>query len=82
MFPMTSATQRGRELFYTATSGQMAVEVKLGNALEIGVPHVLFDSPLNVTADGQRFLSIESAGEFPAARINVVLNWTAEMAGK
>jgi hypothetical protein len=35
-----------------------------------------------VSADGQHFLSIETAGESPAARVRVVLNWAAELAGK
>jgi serine/threonine protein kinase len=73
----------GKELFYMATSGQMAVEVKLGDVPQIGVPHLLFQfgAPA-VSTDGQHFLSIESAGEMPPARINVVLNWTAELVGK
>jgi serine/threonine protein kinase len=78
----------GRELFYSAFSSagswkQMAVDVKLGETPKIGVPHVLFDSHSDsASGDGQHFLSIESAGEVPAARINVVLNWAAELAGK
>jgi Tol biopolymer transport system component len=73
----------GRELFYYANPGQMAVAVKLGDAPEIGVPHLLFQPGApTVSADGQHFLTIESAGELPAARISVVLNWTAELAGK
>jgi serine/threonine protein kinase len=73
----------GRELFYFSNSGQMAVEVKLGDVPEIGLPHLLFQfgAPA-VSADGQHFLSIESAGEPAAARISVVLNWAAELAGK
>jgi serine/threonine protein kinase len=72
----------GRELFYSAGPKQMAVDVKLGRTPEIGVPHALFDSFPSVSTDGQRFLSIEGAGELPAARINVVLNWAAELAAK
>ena len=61
----------------------MAVDVKLAKAPEIGAPHALFDSDFNsVSADGQRFLSIQDAADMAAARINVVLNWTAELAGK
>jgi serine/threonine protein kinase len=73
----------GRELFYFANPGQMAVEVKLGDAPQIGVPHLLFQpGATTVSADGQQFLSIEGAGEPLAARINVVLNWAAELSGK
>jgi serine/threonine protein kinase len=72
----------GRELFYFANPGQMAMEVKLRDAPAIGVPHVLFQHGPTVSADGQRFLYIQDAAEIPAARINVVLNWTAELAGK
>jgi hypothetical protein len=73
----------GRELIYQA-QGLMAVNVKLGDTLEIGAPHKLLDQAGNwaVSGDGQRFLFVENAGEPPAARINVALNWTAELAGK
>ncbi|HLY17943.1 MAG TPA: protein kinase [Bryobacteraceae bacterium] len=73
----------GRELFYSVGPKQMAVDVTFGKRPEIGIPHSLFDLDLNsVSADGQRFLHIEDAAEMPAARISVVLNWTAELAGK
>ena len=72
----------GRELFY-ANPGPTAVDVKLGKTPEIGIPHALFNvSAAGVSADGQRFLFIEDAAEQPVARISVVLNWTAELAGK
>ncbi len=73
----------GRELFYSANPGLMAVDVKLGKTPGIGIPHALLaPGATGVSADGQRFLFIENVGELPAARINVVLNWTAELAGK
>lgn len=73
----------GRELFYSADLKQMAVDLKLGKTPGIGIPHALYayGSPA-VSADGQRFLSIESSGDPPAARINVVLNWSADLAAK
>jgi hypothetical protein len=71
----------GRELFYSS-SVLTAVDVKLGKTPEIGIPHALGAGPDGVSADGQRFLSIQDAADMPAARINVVLNWTAELAGK
>jgi Tol biopolymer transport system component/predicted Ser/Thr protein kinase len=71
----------GMELFYLRPSFQeMAVDVKLGNAPKIGVPHVLFHAGWPaVSVDGQRFVTIESAGESPDARVGVVLNWTGEL---
>jgi hypothetical protein len=75
----------GRELFYLADEKFMAVDVKLGLMPEIGVPHRLFDAPFAgglgraVFADGRRFLFVEPSGEPPAAKINAVLNWTAEL---
>ena len=75
----------GRELFYQGSGAQMAVDVKLVDRPEIGTPHKLFDSHgagYAAFGDGQRFLSVEPAGDVPAARINVVLNWAAELAPK
>jgi hypothetical protein len=64
----------------------MAVDVKLGAAPEIGAPTALFKAqfapdgtgyaPL---ADGPRFLFVEPTGEVAAPKINVALNWTAEL---
>ena len=77
----------GRELFYTADNGKlMAVDVHLGETPEIGTPHQLFvrefwgrGTRFQAFADGQRFLFLEPAGEPPTPKINVVLNWTAEL---
>jgi Tol biopolymer transport system component len=72
----------GRELFYSADNKLMAVEVKLGGSAEVGTPHALFENRATSYApfgDGRRFLLIEPAGEAPAPKINVVLNWTAEL---
>ena len=74
----------GRELFYVAGGKLMAVDVKLGAPVEVGAPHALFQVPAGANdwvsfADGRRFLFVELAGESPAAKINVVLNWTAEL---
>jgi eukaryotic-like serine/threonine-protein kinase len=57
----------GRELFYFEGEKLMAVDVKLGNSPEIGVPHKLFDALTisnrwTVFEDGRRFLFIEPAG--------------------
>ena len=76
----------GRELFYVAGRKLMAVDVKLGSMPEIGTPHALFEDQFALDgsrwapfADGRRFLFVERAGEPPAPKINVVLNWTAEL---
>lgn len=60
----------------------MAVDVKLGVTPEIGTPQALFELPYYnwvPFADGRRFLFMEPAGEPPTPKINVVLNWTAEL---
>jgi Tol biopolymer transport system component len=75
----------GHELFYAADNKLMAVDVKLGAIPEIGTPKTLFEfhSGANLQwvplADGRRFLIVEPAGDPPAPKINVVLNWTAEL---
>jgi len=63
----------------------MAVDVKLGASAEVGTQKVLFDFPTGAEmfyvpfADCRRFLLTEHVGEPPAPKINVVLNWTAEL---
>jgi len=73
-----------RELFYVTADKMWAVDVKLGGTPEIGTPQVLFahswsNSSYAAFADGHRFLFLEPAGESPIPKINVVLNWTAEL---
>jgi Tol biopolymer transport system component len=83
LYPMWRAD--GRELYFDRGGTLMAVDVKLGAAAEIGPEHRLFDLPPGHEVgyasfgDGQRFLFIEPVGEPPAAKINVVLNWQAEL---
>ena len=76
----------GRELFYFSSGKLMAVDVKLGASVEIGRTHPLFDLPdeyqYEPFPDGQRFIVIKSTGEPEQARINVVLNWQAELTEK
>jgi Tol biopolymer transport system component/tRNA A-37 threonylcarbamoyl transferase component Bud32 len=74
----------GRELFYVADAKLMAVDVRLDAPPQVGAPHALFELPLGFTgyvplADGRRFLITAPLGEPPAAKINVVLNWQAEL---
>jgi serine/threonine protein kinase len=78
----------GKELFYLTLDGKlMAVSVKVGAAIETGIPRVLFQTRLTVnprqdqycvTGDGARFLFGEPVGE-ATNPVTVVLNWTAEL---
>ena len=67
----------GKELFYVAPDGKMmAVGVSAGPSFAPGKPAPLFQTPPatvfgDVTADGQRFLMVQSG----AAPFTVVLNW-------
>ena len=74
----------GLGLFFVTDNKLMALGVKLGAVPQIGTPQALFDlhsKPYNWVpfADGRRFLFIEPAGEPPSPKINVVLNWMAEL---
>jgi Tol biopolymer transport system component len=79
----------GRELFFyrdtTMMNGSlMAVDIKLSVTPEIGTPQTLFEGNFGGSgyapfADGRHFLMVEPAGERPAPKINVVLNWMAEL---
>ena len=80
--------QDGKELFYLSLDGQlMAVGVKLGPAPELGIPKVLFQTPIrsvqatidhyDVSPDGQRFVVISPATD--AAPLTVIVNWQEEL---
>jgi len=73
----------GRELFYFHYNKLWTVGVKLGGTPEIDTPQALFGIGASYSwapfADGRRFLFVEPAGESPAPKIDVVLNWTAEL---
>jgi Tol biopolymer transport system component len=77
--------QDGRELFYLAPDGKMmAVDVKAGQAFDVGAPTALFQTPPgaivgDVTPDGKRFLLVTPVGLRASAPFTVVLNWTAEL---
>ena len=75
----------GKELFYLALDGKlMAVDVKPGSTLEVGIPKILFDTQIAVnpiidqyavTPDGQRFLvNVPLPG---SSTLTVLVNWTA-----
>jgi serine/threonine-protein kinase len=83
----------GRELFYRNGDRMMSVEVNSAHGFTFGKPRVLFTGRYrpssnwwarpnyDVSADGQRFLMLKTAGENspPPTEVNVVLNWTAEL---
>ena len=77
----------GKELFFISADGKvMAVDVKSGADLEVGVPRALFETLLpalfagdyfyDVSADGQRFLMNMPVGD-ASQPISLVANWTA-----
>jgi serine/threonine protein kinase/Tol biopolymer transport system component len=76
----------GKELIFgTADRKVFAVDVKLGNTFEAGVPRKLFDVPgamagvrFAITADAQRFL-IPLSPPTDRRTFTTVLNWTAEI---
>ncbi len=87
----------GKELFFvTLDRKMMAVDIRNNrDALEIGVPRVLFESQFRnqvggstgwvVSADGQRFLlpsPPDTERGAPSDPITVVLNWAAAFANK
>ena len=72
----------GRELyFYSADKKIMAVDIQSGAKFSAGVPHPLFDVPLNT---GNTSFSVSKIGRFllpvlteenSAAPMSVILNW-------
>jgi dipeptidyl aminopeptidase/acylaminoacyl peptidase len=84
----------GKELFYMAAQGQvMSVDVKAGFSLEPSPPKVLFRAgeatlftqnycigTYGVTANGQKFLMIETArSPIDDGRMHVVTHWDAAL---
>ena len=78
----------GRELFYASGSAVMSVAVAArGGAFSAGTPEPLFSGPFDlattdfcVTPDGKHFIMVESDPNARPTLINVVLNWTEEVA--
>jgi dipeptidyl aminopeptidase/acylaminoacyl peptidase len=84
----------GKELFYWSLDNTLVsvpIQVKI-DAVEVGTPHALFRlrsplgnvgliSPYDVTADGQRFIVIETP-EQASKPITLVTNWTSELKQK
>jgi serine/threonine protein kinase len=82
----------GKELYYLSPEGKvMAVNVKLGAAVESGTPLALFQPHLHqsisamdvvsydVAPDGQRFLISVKEDTPTAAPLSFILNWAAEL---
>jgi serine/threonine-protein kinase len=85
-------SKNGRELFYVEGDALFAVPVSTKPAFSMGPAKRLFsDSGLvwgwaaptyDVSADGQRFVTMEPVGPVRKSTIHVVLNWFAEFSGK
>jgi hypothetical protein len=75
----------GKELYFISRGGMMAADIKLGQAVSVGVPHELFQlkdgdiSEYDARADGQQFLIFVPQGARQDAPITVVLNWWADL---
>ncbi len=78
----------GKELLYLEGNKVMAVSVSMDPSFSAGSPTLLFEHPsledrlfeyqYDVSADGQRFVLTEPAGEAPEPSIHVVQNWYEE----
>jgi eukaryotic-like serine/threonine-protein kinase len=80
----------GGELFFLDPESRlMSVDVKnVGSRLEFGIPHVLFQTPVeatpsvelyDVTRDAQRFIMMVPI-ESSASQMNVIVNWPSALA--
>ena len=84
----------GRELFYLNDLQMMAVDIETEPDFTVGTPTPLFEGGFvsraggpfpvyDVSADGQRFLMVQSASlidsEAAPPQINIVLNWFEEL---
>ncbi len=82
----------GRELFYVEDSTLIAVSVKMRPTFAAGSATRLFEHPrlarsyypqYDVSADGERFVIADNAGEAgQAAKIQVVQNWLSGVQGR
>ena len=85
-------SRRGDELFYAAAEDLMVVAVKTNPSLSMGQPQKLFSRRLaqadrpeglydsyDVSADGQRFVLLQTVEEKPATqKLTVIQNWFAQ----
>lgn len=70
---------------YTPSTGRAAAPVSMkGEELVVGAPKVLFDTHqiffYDVTRDGKRFLVAEDPNPGAQPRLEVAVNWFAEVA--
>jgi len=77
-------SKNGRELFYRNGEKMMAVDVETKPTFRAGRPRLLFEGPFlssyNVDTDDKRFFMIKrDPVESGPPRVNVVLNWFAEV---
>jgi Tol biopolymer transport system component len=77
----------GREIFYLCGMKFMAAPVEAtGREVRIGTPRVLFENHeiviFDVSRDGQRFLVAENPSPGASSRLDVVVNWFAEVRRK
>jgi hypothetical protein len=74
----------GREHFYRNGDAMMTVPVTTDASFSAGTPAIVFRGPYetlyDVARDGQRFLMIRSAAAENPPELNVVLNWSTELA--
>jgi hypothetical protein len=75
----------GRELLYRDLEGilQSVSFTETGDVFEPAVPRPLFRLPgdaYDVTADGQKFLIVRTAGDPVSPPLAVLTNWTASLA--
>jgi Tol biopolymer transport system component len=80
----------GKEIFYRGADQRfMAVDIRLGDTVQAGVPQSLFPGRVNVvgnvrnrysaSVDGQKFLFVAPLGRDAIAPTTVVLNWDADL---
>ncbi len=84
---MDNWRQDGKEIIFQSADGKMmAVDVKLGATIEVGIPKPLFSIPglvsgsrFAMSGDGQEFIipMAPQSGGRPA--ITTVLNWAANI---
>jgi dipeptidyl aminopeptidase/acylaminoacyl peptidase len=83
----------GKELFYVEGNALVAVSVSTSPSFSVGSVTRLFtfahspgpqlpSNPYDVSADGQRFVSVEPVGGGSEPAIRVVQNWFAEFRGR
>ena len=82
----------GRELFHRDGEKMMAVDIKTSPVFQARTPHPLFTGPYrrvdyvndyDLTADDQRFLTVQPSTEEPSPlQLNVVLHWFEELKQK